>query len=197
MVLNGQRAKYADVIAPYRLVQAKFSDEDTNDKVLDLQKELDLMGLTHSVDHKLQQFLTKVFYAMWKESRDDVPSPQPSSSSAKQSDKKKYRMKYYPYSKLNFCFDSEKPVMFTCCLGDKRFKPDSKSDISHEIKEFEKAHPVTAVFVTNCKSFKLRNNCYINPDSVDWEGKLIAGNSLPRDVRSSLKEHVKVRFLFL
>ena len=62
---------------------------------------------------------------------------------------------------LNFCINSEKPVMFTCRLGDKRFVPDSKSNVSYEIKEFKQTHPVSIVFATNCKSFQFAKICSI------------------------------------
>jgi hypothetical protein len=70
VVVNAPRAPYyADIIAPYRLVQAKYSNQGANATkyYLNLITELNKMGLTKTTDPKwrLQQAITTVLYPMW------------------------------------------------------------------------------------------------------------------------------------
>ncbi len=73
VVLNGPEADYANVIAPYRLVRTKFSKDNHVPFALDLQGELDTMGLTHSSDHVLHQLITSVLWRFWEKGQ-EAPS---------------------------------------------------------------------------------------------------------------------------
>jgi hypothetical protein len=67
VVVNAPNASYADIIAPFRLPRATFRLAATTvtDQSLDLQGELDKMGLTNSSKHTKQQSLTSVLYQDW------------------------------------------------------------------------------------------------------------------------------------
>jgi hypothetical protein len=62
-------AQYADVIAPFRLLQVKHSRDSGNVQRLDLEKELNKMGVTLSTKYRLQQAVTSVLYWMWPKHR--------------------------------------------------------------------------------------------------------------------------------
>ncbi len=61
--MNGDKAGYAVVIAPYHLVQAKYTVDNSKTQDLDIQTKMNKMGLTNSSKHLLNQFLTDVIYA--------------------------------------------------------------------------------------------------------------------------------------
>jgi hypothetical protein len=56
----------ANVIAPFRLVATKFSVDDSEPIMLDIQYKLDKMGLTDSSNHVLQRLMTKVIFMLGK-----------------------------------------------------------------------------------------------------------------------------------
>lgn len=208
VVLNGPGAAYADVIAPYRLVQAKFSSDDSQVQVIDIQTELDMMGLTFSSDHVMQQHLTGAFYTMWKLS---PPIPQSVKKTTSHVVNKKYRFECYPMNTLN----SRKMLVesaFVVGILEEKWpdnEPHENKTLQHEtslkvngggigasdlLREYDKSHPVTAVFATNCKAFWLTCGAMnIDPNDVDWEGKL-KSKSLPNGL--SVRKNVEIRFLF-
>jgi hypothetical protein len=65
--LNGPRASYADVIAPFRLLQAKFSVDVNTDLPFDFTAELGKMGLTNGRGKRLNQAVTSALYKMWQQ----------------------------------------------------------------------------------------------------------------------------------
>ncbi len=204
VILNGARASYADVIAPYRLIQAKFSRDDAKPAALNLTEELDKMGLTDSVDHLIQQHLTKTIYTMWSVPRS---ISEVTRSEARHSVNKDTRMECYPMSTLNICQGIDELQMIVGRLspaesmggapGDKKSKKVfiingiSESEL---IKEFDESRPVTAVFATNCKAFQLtKTGITISSSDVDIEGKLKV-KALPEHL--SLQKNVEIRFVF-
>jgi hypothetical protein len=66
VVLNGPLAKYADVIAPFRLVQTKFSKDTNKEMDLNFTEEIGKMGLTTTPGWRLQQAATSVLHKMWQ-----------------------------------------------------------------------------------------------------------------------------------
>jgi hypothetical protein len=62
-------------------------------------------------------------------------------------------------------------------------------------KEFDRIHPVTAVFASNCMAFRLEsNNVTIGHNDVDWEGKLKM--SLPDNTVLNPQKNFELRLLF-
>ena len=64
VVRNGPKAPYADVIAPSRLIQTKFTMDRESTCYLDFRKEIDKMGLTSATNYTTQQAVTSVLYRM-------------------------------------------------------------------------------------------------------------------------------------
>ena len=67
------------------------------------------------------------------------------------------------------------------------------------LEPFSAERPVTAVFVTNVKSFVLKHPKKSSPftmarDDVDWQGALKV--PLPNYLVKDLRDHVHLRFLF-
>jgi hypothetical protein len=151
------------------------------------------MGLTKNKRFALQQCMTKVFRTLW-EGADEI-KPQEIVSTTQLANKD-YRFKCYPVNTLNSRQFYEKPTSVVMKIGkDDRVvevKGIGKVDFS---KEFDKSHPVFAVFVTNCNGFLLKSTKFsVNPSNVDWEGKLNV--ALPHGTISGLRDNVELRFLF-
>jgi hypothetical protein len=66
------------------------------------------------------------------------------------------------------------------------------------LEEFSEKMPVTALFVTNVKSFVLKHKgkalFTISRSDVDWQG--ILKETLPEYLAGDLRKHVDVRFMF-
>jgi hypothetical protein len=207
VVRNGPTASYADVIAPYRLVQVKYSSIPDVYNV-NLNDELDKMGLTRSKSFKLQQAVTKILYTMW-ERLDDLPDPITHMSISSYGNMT-HRSEYYPYSSLNVNRVVEKPVTVDGSLRQENAEISVELTKEGEalmkgpmICEFRSESPVTAVFVTNCRKLRLfygeesnHSDFVVDSKDVDWQGILI-GASLPDAVKQMLLDHVDMRFIFL
>ncbi len=224
VVMNGPSATYANVIAPFRLVRTLFSKTVTaKPQTLNLQTELNKMGLTNSPDHTMQQAVSSVLYQKWS-SRERIPAapqvvatPRPSYQD---------RSEYFPSDRLISEFSLETPAVVKCKLhngfvtvGNRRVE---------SLMAFEENRPVTAVFATNCMAFELRckkslqgtrvassddtsqeesdgqehhpsvvvtEKVIIDRNDVDWQGRL-KSKVLPDAAVSGLRKHVEVRFLF-
>lgn len=66
ILINGSATPYADVIAPFRLLQANFSIQDDQDQKLEPLKEMNKMGLTTHREWRLNQAVTSLLYRMWQ-----------------------------------------------------------------------------------------------------------------------------------
>jgi hypothetical protein len=67
VILNGPGAPYASVMAPFRLVRAKFSSIAHKGLVVNFAAEMGKMGLTNDPAYRLQQAVTSALYLMWSE----------------------------------------------------------------------------------------------------------------------------------
>jgi hypothetical protein len=224
VVINGPGAPYADMMAPFRLVQAKFSATSITTYELDLQDELNQMGLTNSTHHAKQQALTSVLYCQWN-SRRKVPAA--TKVVTKQLPAQESRSVYFPCDTLIGKFVSETPAVETYQIHSDCVTA-GKMNI-RTLMAFDKHQPVTAVLSTNCMAFVLNskkpqqesvNNpaeissddleqptvlaketeqqefFRIDQNDVDWQGKL-KSKVLPEDAAFGLREHVEIRFLFV
>jgi hypothetical protein len=170
VILNGPMATYADVIAPYRLVQVKFSIDDMSTKDLFLEDELSKMGLLRSKKNLLQQYMTRILYNMWEGSGDTPPAVV---NTKVHGMIKKYRFTCYPFSTLNARQTFEELEMVDGKLEKDRLVVTGDIPYPNLDSVFSANRPVTAVFATNCKEFELKpSSIIINPNDVDWEGKL-------------------------
>ncbi len=207
VVLNGPEADYANVIAPYRLVRSKFSRDNREPFTLDLQGELDTMGLTHSSDHVLHQFITSVFWTFWEKGQEaplglDIES-------IPQLVNKDYRFECYPFNTLNKKVIYEKPRVVKGSFNGKKWV--SKNAVFGKRVEssasFLSDRPVTAVFATNCGEFRFnvkRDETTTATDSIeeitikhtdiDWEGTVKEEGGMFSKL--GLRENVKICFLF-
>jgi hypothetical protein len=212
VVLNGPKAEYAHVIAPYRLVQAKFSKDNTKPLSLDLQNELDKMGLTHSSEHLLQQYITTVFHTFWRKGL-EAPS-WTAGESILQLVNKNMRFECYPFNILNKKIVFEHPKVIQGRLeGEKcMIDEDATGERFEWLATFDKSQPVTAVFATNCREFTLKirkrdkstatsttieyeeETVAIRHSHVDWQGKLKKEVGVFSQL--GLRENVKISFLF-
>jgi hypothetical protein len=197
VVLNSElRAPYADVIAPFRLVQTKYSTKGDNKETsyLDLLEELGKMGLTKNEPNKWrrQQAVTAVLGTMWDSEAtislatdDRVDRPDDKLNA------------YYPYNALLTRWAEGEQQSVTCqLLKDSDTVTICGKEKRHVkiLKDFDR--PITAVFTTNCKKFVLSNTSgiCISPSDVDWEGKL--KEELPKEINEELRGNVLIRFLF-
>ncbi len=209
VVLNARNSQYADVIAPYRLVQARFSKDNGKPLNLDLQNELDKMGLTRSPKHALQQYITSVFQTFWEKGQ-ETPSWL-DAESISQMVNKDYRFECYPFNTLNKKVIFEDPKQVQGRFVDKKWvlNKDTVKKGVDLLTTFGANQPVMAVFVTNCPEFRFKikrekndesktteytENITITPKDVDWEGNVREEGDIFSKL--GLLENVKVRFLF-
>jgi hypothetical protein len=162
--------------------------------MLDLQGELDKMGLTKSSYHVLQKSMTKVFYMQWN--YPNKIQAQTIMSSVTQEANKSHRFMCYPMSTLNSRRIVELPAAIVGNIKGRKLVLEKK--VLRQlggVKQFDWNHPVTAVFATNCRAFQLESkNVTIDHSDVDWEGKLNV--ALPDGFVSNLLKNVELRFLF-
>jgi hypothetical protein len=200
VVLNQLNAGYADVVAPYRLVKAKYSVNDSSVVDLGIQKELDAMGLTDSPKHLLNQLLTNVFYRRMWESQEDAPETAVDKNV--RSTIRQHRHECYPLDMLNGRRIVKEPAVVVGEVENDTdlFVTENGRRRAYSLTTFHKQRSVTAVFATNCVSIRLNANnqeaFVITPDDVNWQGKLLEGKELPVDFISGLRKHVELRFLF-
>jgi hypothetical protein len=194
VVLNWPGADYANVIAPFRLVATTFLTDDSKPVALDIQSELDKMGLTTSPNHVLQQYVTKAFYTLW--TSPNAINPHVVVNSMTQTANKNRRLKCYPIGTLSSRrIEETSAVVVGSIEKDVLILQGETISRLGLCKEFEQNRLVTAVFATNCKAFRLESkNVTIDHNDVDWEGKLKV--CLPDGAVSGLQENVELRFLF-
>jgi len=219
VVLNAPQAPYADVIAPYRLVQAKFSKKFSKSKVvLDLEEELDKMGLLkNTVNCSLQQDITSRLYEMWEGL---VVAPPPSLSIPFEMKATPDRFECYPFNTLTTPQSVEQPAVlfYNATLGrivvtkseakrlyasdENRQRLVSAVQAMNELgplRAFHEHRPITAVFATNGESFRIKKTKQtkaftIERKDVDWQGKLKDSSQLDEFVE--LRDNVEIRFPF-
>jgi hypothetical protein len=176
IIVNEPRVSYARVIAPYRLTQTKFLAEVAGSEpcTLDMQDELDKLGLTNSSKHVVQQYITSGFYTMWEMEQGKATAPS--------------------VNKLDLLHASQPTVT----LNDAAKQVLQTNDLP---LAFDKNRPITAVFATNRKEFDFKTiagtTLTINHNDVDWQGKLIQKDLPIIEQLSGVKENVEFRFLFL
>ncbi len=207
VVLNGPEADYANVIAPYRLVRTKFSKDNLEPCALDLQGELDTMGLTHSSDHVLHQFITSVFWTFWEKGQ-EAPSGL-DIESIPQLVNKDYRFECYPFNTLNKKVIYEKPRVAKGGFNGKKWvlKNAVFGKRVESSASFDPDRPVTAVFATNCGEFRFNvkrdetttatdsiEEITIKPTDIDWEGTVKIEGGMFSNL--GLRKNVKICFLF-
>jgi hypothetical protein len=208
VLLNWPISLYADVMAPFRLVQVKCCVNKEQDLILNFDEEMGKMGLTTSRAHRLKQAVTSVLYSMWQE-RLGIETDE--NSKFKRLDcYEGARCEHYPFEALltgyvpvqktaSFMIHARKPqvlpndgdVEATKIINEKRIKI---------LEPFSAELPVTAVFVTNVNSFELahqwrRSTFTIRRDDVDRQG-VLKEEPLPDYLLRNLRKHVDVRFLF-
>jgi hypothetical protein len=182
VLLNGRAAPYADLMAPFRLVQAKFSVNTQEDLHMNFEEEMDKMGLTIDPESRLQQAITSVLSIMWPRSRSSVSDDYRIGSTALNgTNVDNVRCEHYPFQtllpgytpvpkKASFVLDKEQLYVLpdkkdseaTALIGEKPIKV---------LEEFTEGRPVTTVFVTNANSFVLEKK--VKPAA---EGELHAAN---------------------
>jgi hypothetical protein len=112
VVMNGPSATHADVIAPFRLVRTLFSKGvAAKTQTLNLQGELNKMGLTNSPDHTMQQVVSSVLYQKWGSRERILAAPQ---VVATPTPSYQDRSEYFPGDRLISEFPSETPAVFKC-----------------------------------------------------------------------------------
>jgi hypothetical protein len=120
-------------------------------------------------------------------------------------DRQPARSVYFPCIKLVSKFVCESPAVDKCRIRNGIATVGNRQVGSR--MAFEASRPVTAVFVTNCNAFILQGKINrqvfkeaekfkIDPNDVDWQGKL-KSKTLPEDAVFGLREHVEIRFLFV
>lgn len=201
VVLNGPAAKYADVIAPYRLVQVKHSHHNGKSLALLLQDELDNMGLTMSEGYHVQKMTTLAFYTLWKNGQ-KAPSIVNGNPILQNADEH-LRFECHPYNTLNSKQVLDKHKIITGKIMEDGSDQWTGLPGNKLLTEFDASHPVTAVFVTNCISINIKRKnaegkfktCFtVKKSEVDWEGVPTGEGVTFSDF--GLRQNVNVRFLF-
>jgi sulfur relay (sulfurtransferase) DsrC/TusE family protein len=103
--------------------------DDLQVQVIDIQAELDLMGLTYSLDHAVQHHLTRAFYTMWKIS---PPISQLVKKTTLHVVNKKYRLECYPMKTLNSRKMFDESAVVVSVLEEKR--PDNEPHENETLK---------------------------------------------------------------
>ncbi len=197
VVQNRPDALYADVVAPYRLARAMFA-EGCEIIEVDLEEELDQLGLLKSSKDVVQQAATSIMHSMWETWKDGV-SPN-DVAPVKPSDGEIPPGHHPPSSQ-------EAPNAVVCRLDIENglVTFGNKDDPGHlhqtipVLKMFDETGPVAAVFVTNCDKFELKLDedtvVPVTRPDVDREGRLKV-TRLPAAFLANLRENVNIRFLF-
>jgi hypothetical protein len=124
------------------------------------------------------------------------------------STKEPLRSEHYPFETLLSGYSSRyKTASFIISADSPYVSPDDNDAEAtnlinqHPIRileDFSESLPVTAVFVTNVKSFILKHKgealCTVSRSDVDWQGVL--RKRLPKHLVGDLRKHVDVRFIF-
>jgi hypothetical protein len=207
VLLNGPTALYADVMAPFRLVQVKYSVDNEQGLMFDFDEAMGNMGLTTSRAHRLKQAVTSVLYVMWQE-RMMIGCDNSDSGFKRLDCYEGTRCEHYPFETLLTGYvPVQKTANFAINWNAYVLPDDGNVEATNLINKkritilepFSAELPVTAVFVTNVKSFELaqkgRSSPYtIERHHVDWQGVL--KRPLPAYLVKTLRKNVDVRFLF-
>jgi hypothetical protein len=204
VLVNCRAAEYADLIAPYRLLQVKHTRNSANEQRVDLEAELNQLGLTASPEFRLQQAITSVLYLMWPNQHLRAADVVTTDEFERLPFTKEEQREHYPYqSLLSGSATMHKEIEFSM-KGDEIVQTCTEYEIPlrgrpiNVLEEFSSSHPVTAVFVTNSRNFVLtqegKGDVTITRDHVDWHGVL--KEPLPHHLVSTLRMHVDMRFMF-
>jgi hypothetical protein len=201
VVSNTWNTAYADVVAPFRLVQARYSATGAA-QYLDLFEELSQLGLTRDPNWQLQQAVTSVLFRMW-----DKDLGTPSTNKVEIARTGDNQNGYCVFNSMVNRWIHERPAELVCRVKQGSDSVKVVGDVTQfEVKvleAFDEEHPVSAVFVTNSKQFDVtvgtgpisNTTMQVGREDVDWEGKLTR-KVLPDDLVSSLRENVEIRFMF-
>lgn len=162
VLINGSKASYADVIAPFRLIQCKHSESDTP-TTLYIGDELKKMGLLLS-----SSIPEKVFaagqYSIWKASHNHVAALQSNESTASVGQPNAERARprgLYPASTLV----SKEGKMKPTCRTYTKLKLEEWHQINDQANgtppfgyEIDRSTTTTVVFATNASAFKIWAN---------------------------------------
>jgi hypothetical protein len=185
VVQNKPSALYADVVAPYRLVRAKFSKDESME--LDLEKDLAEMGLLMASGNVMQQAASSILHTMWEGQKDVVSS------------------KIVPDGNNQCRQSKDASNAVVCRLGNQdglvTFGKKDDPLVLHQtipiLKNFGEKSPVAAVFVTNCERFVLKQkgaaDVIVERHAVDRAGRL-KRQTFP--TIANLRENVAIRLLF-
>jgi hypothetical protein len=166
VLVNVPAAPYADVMAPYRLVQTRVSVNTQEDLQLDFAAELGQLGLTKDPSYRLEQAVTSVLYTMWPTLRPEVRYNYIGVTAGWDREQKEdARFEHYPIQALRPGY-TEPPETASFVLDEERLYvlPDDNDGEATPLitkkpikilEEFVDGRPVTAVFVTNAKRFVL------------------------------------------
>jgi hypothetical protein len=158
VLINGSKASYADVIAPFRLIQAKHSESDTP-ATLYIGDELMKMGLL-STSSIAQKVFAAGQYRIWEASGNHVAASQSNQSTASVGQSNAEIAPHrglYPASILLSKQGKTKPTSHTYTRTKKDEKVwyavNGQADGPFDYEIDRSKSPVTVVFVTNGSGF--------------------------------------------
>ena len=155
VLINGSKASYADVIAPFRLIQAKHSESYTP-TTLYIGDELKKMGLL-STSSTAQKVFAAGQYRIWEASEAALRSNQSTASDGQSNTETAPHRGLYPASTLVSKQGKTKP---TCQIYEMHDVSDGKEDWYTQGTLFkydrsDMTNPVTVIFVTNGSAFRI------------------------------------------
>ncbi|KAL3938760.1 MAG: hypothetical protein SGBAC_006388 [Bacillariaceae sp.] len=190
--LNGDKAPFADVIAPHRLCQCKFSEDATNSVTLELG-EFVKMGIVKKIC-------------------DPDENGQPAKMRVKESNQVKQKMakltrQFYPGCLLVGETDfgpqpGYEMFNFTVNKGDERnllSKVDDKDGKCEYNYTDNLEQEIEAVFYTNACQFEIKRGgrtAVVTPDDVTFDGIITSDINISEVLRVEMRENVSLRFLF-
>jgi hypothetical protein len=208
--INGARAPYADVIAPFRLIQAKHCDSG-NIATVKIVEELQKLGVLTTSSLQQKVFVAEQ-YRMWQSMDTASANPSPEgdqpTATARQHDDNASR-RHYPGTLLA----SQKAQKKSACRTYKLHKEQWLQTNAGATKavdpnmNIDPLRPLTVVFVTNASIFQLKHTLGKEkvPNYQDFSEELVL---LPasedsnlsdiafNDVRSTLVQGVVVKLAF-
>jgi hypothetical protein len=157
VLINGSRASYADVIAPFRLIQAKHSEGDTP-ATLFIGDELMKMGLLSSSSVRDKVFAAGQ-YSIWEASNNHVAALQSNQStvSVGQPNAETPPRGLYPASILVSKQGKTKPTCRTYekITEEKWYQMNGQANCPLIDYEIDRSKMTTVVFVTNGSAFNI------------------------------------------
>ena len=191
VLVNGERASFADVIAHYRLIQAKHCENSNGTAQLYIKDELMKMGLL-----KCSPFAKKVFarslYQIWKTYTVSLAAQQEQATEHGSGEALEVRQdrSLYPASLLISERIKKKPVCWEFKEHGTKEKPEwSSTGDAENLRNMkcmewvdnwvDSDKPLTVVFVTNGQKFQVyqkEENSRVHQGDLDTEGTLRHSN---------------------